>query len=55
MKRPVDAAGPVDAQTRPPRLAKRADAFRTDRMKRLAPLSDVVACAPRLLTRSQAQ
>ena len=25
----VDAAGPVDAQTRPPRLAKRADAFRT--------------------------
>jgi hypothetical protein len=30
-------------------------AFSTDRMKRLAPLSDVVACAPRLLTRSQAQ
>ena len=28
-KRPVDAAGAVDAQTRPPRLAKRADAFRT--------------------------
>jgi hypothetical protein len=25
----MDAAGPVDAQTRPPRLAKRADAFRT--------------------------
>jgi hypothetical protein len=25
----MDAAGTVDAQTRPPRLAKRADAFRT--------------------------
>jgi hypothetical protein len=25
----MDAAGPVDAQTRPPCLAKRADAFRT--------------------------
>jgi len=29
MTRPMDAAGPVDAQTRPPCLAKRADAFRT--------------------------
>ena len=29
MKRPMDTAGAVDAQTRPPRLAKRADAFRT--------------------------
>jgi hypothetical protein len=27
MKRPVDTAGPVDAQTRPPRLAKRATRF----------------------------
>ena len=26
---PMDAAGAVDAQTRPPLLAKRADAFRT--------------------------
>jgi len=26
---PMDAAGTVDAQTRPPLLAKRADAFRT--------------------------
>jgi hypothetical protein len=29
MNRPLDAAGTVDALTRPPCLAKRADAFRT--------------------------
>ena len=45
----VEAAGVVDAQTAPTNSLENAQtAFPTDRMNRLAPLSEVVACAPQL-------